>query len=112
MCACMYACVLSYVPSSYSHISVHIFNVTEQKRLPHNKYELNVHYAIEAYRPKIFACVCQTQPTVVSTSHVTAMFRPAINVPFKCHICQLLMCIYDNYVSLHISYELTAINNA
>ena len=37
---------------------------------------------------------------------------PTINMPLKCHICQLdLVHISDNYVSIFTLYELTAINN-
>ena len=50
--------------------------------------------------------------------YAIAIYVPATNMPLKCHIqsiyhiCQLLQVhIWDNYVNLYTSYELTAIDS-
>ena len=58
----------------------------------------------------------RTQPTEISTWHVIAMYVPETSMPLKCHILfhtfkLVHVQIWDNYVSIFASYELTSINN-
>ena len=46
------------------------------------------------------------------TSYIHTCAKNIPQMPFICHICQLLhMHIWYNYVSIYTSYELNAINN-
>ena len=61
------ACVPSLLPYHLTYI-----DVTQQIWLPHCKYESNSNYGECAYRPNILLMCARTQPTAISTSHITA----------------------------------------
>ena len=107
----MYACVHTCVPNIYSHVTVHIFNMSL------NKYGCTIanmsHTASMLYghiEPTLLHKCALTQATAIFTSHVIAMY-----VPVKFHLyakyTNLIMCTWHSCVSINKSYECTAINN-
>ena len=108
----IYITVLYFKLGFYSNVNAHIFHILLNKyaghisNMSHTTIMLNRHIDLTL----LYACA-KRQPTAASTSHATAIFVLE-TIPFKCHIYQVVHSqIWENYVSLHASYELTSINN-
>ena len=79
------------VELSLNQYGSHITNVS------HTAIMLNRHVAPN------FANTCQTQPTGIPTSHVTAKYRPETNMPTKLGIyATYLMGLYGRWIHIYV----------
>ena len=92
----MYASAHTCVPNFYSHVSVHIFDMTL------NKYGYNIvnitHTTnlLHGHIDQHFAYVCQNMTNyniyLTCYCHIHASNKYASQIPHTCHICKLVVC--------------------